>query len=48
MSLEAALQKGGVTNYGERNPPPFSVIKDLDIPKSCNEIHIGTGAPIHK
>jgi hypothetical protein len=48
MSLEAALQKGGVTNYGESSPPPFSVIKDLDIPKSCNEIHIGTGAPIHK
>jgi len=48
MSLEAALQKGGVTNYGERNPPPFSVIKDLDIPNSCKEIHIGNGAPIHK
>jgi hypothetical protein len=48
MTLEAALQKGGVTNYGEGNPPPFSVIKDLDIPKSCSEIHIGTGAPIHK
>jgi hypothetical protein len=48
MSLEAALRKGGVTNYGERNPPPFSVIKDLDIPNSCKAIHIGTGLPIHK
>jgi hypothetical protein len=48
MNLEAALQKGGVTNYGERNPPPFSVIKDLDIPKCYNGIHIGTGVPVHK
>jgi hypothetical protein len=48
MSLERALQKGGVTSYGEKNLPPFSVIKDLDIPKSCNDIHIVAGAPIHK
>jgi hypothetical protein len=35
---------GGITNYGEKNPPPFSVIKDLDLPR-CKEIKIGTGVP---
>jgi hypothetical protein len=48
MTLERAMHEGGITNYGERNPPPYSVIKDLDIPKCYKGIHIGTGAPIHK
>jgi len=42
MTLEQALHEGGITNYGEKNLPPFSVIKDLDLPR-CREIKIGTG-----
>jgi hypothetical protein len=44
MTLEQAMRMGGITNYGEKNPPPFSVIKDLDLPR-CKEIKIGTGVP---
>lgn len=43
VTLEQAMHAGGITNYGETNPPPFSVIKDLDIPR-CKNIKIGTGA----
>ena len=47
MTLEQAMRVGGITNYGEKNPPPFSVIKDLDLPR-CKEIKIGTGVRTDK
>jgi hypothetical protein len=47
MTLERAMHEGGITDYGEKNLPPFSVIKNLDIPR-CRDIKIGTGAGVHK